>query len=103
MKSGSELNKRESLVLNEKFNLFENQDYEAIKEDLLKSGELFEDEEFVPGDEILTNDIQGKTIRINYMGKTRYIVSPRKKEEIKWLRPKVFIISILQCFDIKLC
>ena len=70
---------------------------------LLGSGKLFEDEEFVPSNDILTNDIQGKTIRINYMGKTHDIFKPRKKSEIKWLRPKVFMISRCQCFEMKLC
>ena len=90
MNGNSGLKRRESCRLNEKFNFIEHQDYEEIKEKLLERGELFDDEEFVPSNDILTNDIQGKTVKIKYMGKTRDIVRPRRKAERKWLRPKVF-------------
>ena len=76
--------KREDSKLNEKFNFVEHQDYEKIKSSFLNSRKLFEDDEFVPSDAILTNDLHGKTIKINYMGKTHVI-----EKEIKWLRPKV--------------
>ena len=47
--------------------------------------ELFEDNEFIAGPAVLTNDIEGQPIVINYMGKTAHVT----RAEIEWLRPKV--------------
>ena len=66
------------------FNFSPKQDYKEIKEKCESTGELFEDDEFVAGPGVLTNDIEGQTIVINYLGKKHV-----RRAEIDWLRPGV--------------
>ena len=61
-----------------------NQKFVEIKAKYKETGELFEDNEFVAGPAVLTNDAEGQTIVINYLGK-RHV----RRAEIEWLRPGV--------------
>ena len=70
--------------LNTQLKFNPNQCYKKIKEKYLETGELFEDDEFVAGPAVLTDDAEGQTIVINYLGK-RHV----RRAEIEWLRPGV--------------
>ena len=72
--------------LNQRCDFIKSQDYKDIRTNYQNTKELFEDSEFVAGPNILTNDAEGSTIKINYMGQT-YI----RRTEIEWLRPHVSI------------
>ena len=74
---------RKKSRLNERFQFSSDQDYENIQLSH-GNGELFEDTEFVAGPAVLTDDVEGQTIVINYMGKTHV-----RRAEIEWLRPRV--------------
>ena len=60
---------RKKSRLNERFNFSSVQDYENIKLSQ-GDGELFQDTEFVSCPAVLTADVEGQDIVINYMGKT---------------------------------
>ena len=74
---------RKKSRLNERLQFSSVQDYENIKL-RHRNGELFEDAEFAAGPAVLTDDVEGQTIVINYMGKTHV-----RRAEIEWLRPRV--------------
>ena len=72
--------------LNQRFNFIKSQDYKDIRKNYQNTRELFEDSEFLAGPNILTNDADDSTIKINYLGQT-FI----RRTEIEWLRPHVSI------------
>ena len=80
------MNKQKGLKckLNKELKFNPNQKFVEIKAKYKETGELFEDDEFVAGPAVLTNDAEGQTIVINYLGK-RHV----RRAEIEWLRPGV--------------
>ena len=80
------MNKQKGLKckLNKELKFNPNQYSGKIKTRYKETGELFEDDEFVAGPAVLTNDAEGQTIVINYLGK-RHV----RRAEIEWLRPGV--------------
>ena len=78
---------RKKSQLNKRLTFSPNQDYEKIRRKNKDDGEPFEDVEFVAGPAVLTNDAEGQTIKINYMGKTHV-----RRTEIEWLRPVVSLV-----------
>ena len=76
--------------LNQKYNFISSQDYNEISKKHQNADELFKDSEFVAGPNILTNDADFQTIKINYLGQTHI-----RHSEIEWLRPHVCIVQIV--------
>ena len=58
--------------------------YIDIKTKYEQNRDLYKDDEFVADPEVLTNDVESRTIVINYMGRKHV-----RKAEISWLRPWV--------------